>query len=110
MESGGGARVKTGSLSARAANARVEPSFLSRVRPPSLAGFGSREQACASARRRTATEGRTTTGGCPYMDSWTAEKMKIILFSIKLYKFTGFLDKFLKTDRADWKVKSLFFQ
>ncbi len=56
--------------------------------------------------RTPAPRSGSTAGGAA--DSGKRLIMKIMIFCINSYKFTGFLDKFLKTDGAGTKITILF--
>ena len=79
MESGGGARIRT-----------ANPSEKSSVAPSSVA-FDARSSLAPDLIR-----GAFSRRGAALMERGVTKKIKIMIFSKKLDKFTGFFDKYLK--------------
>ncbi|MCY4381824.1 MAG: hypothetical protein OXE44_01585 [Nitrospinae bacterium] len=92
MESGEGARAKTGNLSAGRQFLPHGPE--STLAPHSRQSLPHGSESTAVHRRGSAA----ARSGTALMDTRTAGEMKIIIFPVNIDKFTGFFDKFPETN------------
>ena len=99
MESGEGARAKTGNLSAGR-------QFLSHGPESTLASHS--RQSLPHGSETTAVHRRGSAAarsGTALMDTRTAGEMKIIIFPVNIDKFTGFFDKYPETNEQGTREK-----
>ena len=100
MESGDGVRVKTANLEERGRLHSNSP-LLGEIRHPYE--DVNLHSSLATANPPSSVGERSLLARVRLMDLNVTKKMKIIQFSVKYDKFTGFFDKYLKSRREDMK-------